>query len=161
MAKGAVLTVRGTPVTAIMTRRIEMVAASMPVSHAAHIMLDKEITGMPVTDDEGAFIGVVSAADLLRAVSGSGSSPPPASRGFYTDIRPSVLYDADFIRGNLQGTVKDYMSTFLVSVPTEATVQEAAQTMVESGVSRVLVLDRNGNLAGIVTASDVVRHVAG
>jgi CBS domain-containing protein len=155
------LTVRTTPVTAIMTTRIEMVAESMPVSYAAQIMIDRQINGMPVTNDDGSLIGVISASDLLRAVSGGGSVPPRASRGFYTDLRPSVLYEPDFIRGNLQGTVRDYMSAVLVSVSTEATVQEAAQVMVETGLSRVLVLDNNENLAGMLTAHDIVRHVAG
>jgi CBS domain-containing protein len=133
----------------------------MPVSAAAKIMIDREISGMPVTNDEGAVCGVISAADLLRAVSGSGSIPPLSSRGFYTELKPSILYEPDLIRGNLQGTVTDYMSTVIVSVATEATVQEAAQTMMESGVNRVLVLDKNNNLAGLLTAHDIVRHVAG
>jgi CBS domain-containing protein len=155
------LTVRNTPVTVIMTRQIEMVADSTPISYAAKLMLDNDISGMPVTTDDGTLTGVISAYELLRALPGSGSTPPAVARGFYNEIKPSVLYSPDFIRGNLQGTVRDYMSKLLVSVGTEATVQDVAQIMIEAGVRRVLVLDRNDNLAGLVTATDIVTHVAG
>ena len=159
----AALTVRTTPVTAIMTRRIEMVAASIAVSYAARIMIDQSISGMPVTNDDGGIIGMLCAADLLRAVSGLGSMPPPeAGRGgFYNDLRPSVLYAPDFIRGKLQGTVREYMSQVVVTLSTEDTVQRAASTMMENGVTHALVLDKNDNLAGILTAEDIIRHVAG
>jgi CBS domain-containing protein len=146
-----------------MTRRIEMVAASIAVSYAARIMIDQSITGMPVTNDDGGIIGMLCAADLLRAVSGMGSMPPPeaARGGYYTDLRPSVLYAPDFIRGKLQGTVREYMSSVVVTLSTDDTVQGAASTMMENGVTHALVLDKNDNLAGILTAEDIMRHVAG
>ena len=157
------LTVRGTPVAAIMTRRIEMVAASIPVSYAARRMLDQHITAMPVTDDDGAIVGMICATDLLRAVSGMGSTPPSdaARGGRYTDIRPSVLYAPDFIRGKVQGTVREYMRPVVVSLSTDDTVQHAAITMTERGVTHALVVDKNDNLAGLLTCEDIVRHVAG
>lgn len=154
--------VRTTPVTEIMSTQIEMVAESTPISYVARLMRDKEISGMPVTSDDGVLIGVISASDLLRAVPGAKEGAPVGSlAGFYAEIKPSVLITPELFERALEGTVGELMTKMIVSVPIDATVQHAAQVMIDSGVHRLLVLDRNENLAGLVTAMDIVRHVAG
>ena len=155
--------VRTTVVSAIMTTQIEMVAESTPIRFVAELMMTKQIGGLPVTDDEGTVVGVVTAADLLGAVPRLSRPPGGASRGsgFYADLSPSVRLTPGLLDGLAEGTVRDYMSKLVVSVPVDATVGHAAQVMTDVGVHRVIVLDKFGNLAGLLTASDIVRHVAG
>lgn len=58
-----------------------------------------------------------------------------------------------------QHMVSEVMTQKVISLPPDASVQKAAQMMVENGIHRVLVID-DGELAGIVTSSDIVRAVA-
>jgi predicted transcriptional regulator len=57
-------------------------------------------------------------------------------------------------------TVKEVMSSDIISVPRDASLQDVAQLMVERGVHRVLVLDERRFLHGLIAAMDVVRVVA-
>ncbi len=56
--------------------------------------------------------------------------------------------------------VRDIMSTPLITVTPEATMTEAAQLMAEYGIRRLVVIDREGALAGIVTAVDLGKVLA-
>jgi CBS domain-containing protein len=153
--------VRSTPVSDIMTTQIEMVAQSTPVDYAVKLLVEKHISGMPVTDDEGSLCGVVSSIDVLRSMRGEA---PRSGKGtsFYADLEPTVLFDPKMLLdGSLHGTVGDYMSPLIVSIPLDTSVQDAARTMTVQKVHRLLVVDKNANLAGIVTATDIMRHVAG
>jgi len=142
------------PVSAIMATRIEMVAETIPLSFAAKLMFDKHITGLPVTTELGELIGVISWRDVLAAL-----NQPTHEAGFFeqqglvtTATSPSALE-------KLEGTVADRMSRELVTVLDTATVGDAARKMAGDNVHRVLIVDDAGNLAGLVSAIDVVRHV--
>lgn len=54
---------------------------------------------------------------------------------------------------------KDVMTHELVSIGPEATVDQAAQLMLQKKISGLLVVDRRGNLEGIVTEGDFLRRV--
>lgn len=123
-----------TPVSEIMTTRIEMVADTIPMTFAAKLLADKHITGLPVTTEEGDLVGVLSWTDVMNALS--------------TNAKEA-----------LAGTVRDYMSDRIVAVSVDATVRDAASVMTRGDVHRVLVVDDGGNLAGLVSAVDIVRHL--
>ena len=52
----------------------------------------------------------------------------------------------------------DVMTRNVISVPPDATVAQAAELMLERGISGVLVVDASGTLAGIVTEGDLLRR---
>ena len=54
--------------------------------------------------------------------------------------------------------LRDCMSSPVISVPENATVQEAAQVMADKGVSSVLIEGQEG-FAGIFTSTDLVKRV--
>lgn len=49
----------------IMTRAVITVPTTMPVKEVAQILADKKITGLPVVDDEGRVVGIVSELDII------------------------------------------------------------------------------------------------
>ncbi len=53
--------------------------------------------------------------------------------------------------------VADVMTRNVISVPPEATVEEAANLMLDRGISGLFVVDKAGELAGIVTEGDLLR----
>ena len=56
--------------------------------------------------------------------------------------------------------VRDIMSTPLITVSPEATMTKAAEIMAEYRIRRLVVLDVNANLVGIITAGDIARTLA-
>ena len=141
------------PVTTIMTTRLQMVAYTIPLSFAAKLLVDKRIAGLPVTSEEGELRGVLAWRDVLVALQ---QEDDGEGAGFFEE-RPVV--EARSGLDDLEGVVGDYMNTDLVTIATTATVGDAARRMAEGSVHRVLIVDERGNLAGLVSALDVVRHV--
>jgi CBS domain-containing protein len=117
----------------MMTTELETVVDSLPMSHACKLMVDKHITGVPVTTETGSLVGVLS----------------------WTDVMDALQSDATKA---LNGTVRDFMTDRIVAVATSATVRDAASVMTRGHVHRVLVVDDDGNLAGLVSAVDIVHH---
>lgn len=57
--------------------------------------------------------------------------------------------------------VKRVMSTELFRIAPDATAQTAAETLLTQGIGSLLVVDRDGELAGIVTSTDLIEVVSG
>jgi len=57
---------------------------------------------------------------------------------------------------HLSARVKDFMEAPPVLVNEEATIDEAASTMWNKGIGSVIVVDKEGKMAGIITASDII-----
>lgn len=55
----------GIPVREIMTRTVITVPASMPVKDVAQLLSERRITGLPVVDEAGAVVGVLSELDII------------------------------------------------------------------------------------------------
>lgn len=52
----------------IMTRNVLTISPDAPLIDAAEIMLNEKISGLPVVDDHGRLIGVISESDIFRMV---------------------------------------------------------------------------------------------
>ena len=50
----------------LMTRKVYTVTPDAPIVHAAELMTENKIAGLPVVDEAGGVIGIVTESDLLR-----------------------------------------------------------------------------------------------
>ena len=50
----------------VMTRRVITIGRDASILEAARLMLQKRISGLPVVDDKGKLIGIVTEGDFLR-----------------------------------------------------------------------------------------------
>jgi len=57
---------------------------------------------------------------------------------------------------HLSAKVKDFMEAPPIVVTEETTIDEAASTMWEKRIGSVIVVDKEGKMAGIITASDII-----
>jgi CBS domain-containing protein len=131
----------------VMTRRVLSVRPDTSVETLAALMLEHNISGLPVVDEHGQLVGMVSKTDLVRAQN-SGDSDPMSP----------LPYGEHAVTG---ATVADLMSPHVLSVPQGSPLSETARLMVEAGVHRLPVITRKGELCGMVSTSDIVRWVAG
>lgn len=129
---------------------------------ALDLMIEHRVSGLPVVSAMERCIGVLSASDILN-VEQEHFAEEDESLGAYFDadsqswesirITPTDERLADVV-------VLDVMSRELVSVNADATLKSVAQMMTTNNVHRVVVLDANRSLEGIITASDFVKHAA-
>ncbi len=115
------------PVEEFMTPNPVTVKEGQQLKAAARIMLEKNISGLPVVDDEGRLVGIITKTDIVRAY-------------------------ADRLKGRHR--VEDYMETSFPTVSPTHSVAYVVDQLLSSKVKRVLVVDA-GRLVGIIAPSDI------
>ena len=129
----------------LMTSPAVTVRPDATVKEAARLLTEHGITAMPVVDAQGALVGVVSEADLIR------DTVLPDQRAHE---RPVHLAAGVF------GTqVSDVMSHFPLSVRTDADLAAAAELMTGTAVKSLPVVDA-GVVAGVISRRDIVAVLA-
>ena len=140
---------RAMNVAAVMSRDVVTVTPSTPLKEVARLLVEHRISGLPVVDEEGAVVGVVSEADVVSKE--RGVSPP--ARHAYQWLFGAAERDPGKRTAQTAG---DAMTSPAVVIGPHASVAAAARLMVERAVNRLPVLER-GALVGIVTRADLVR----
>lgn len=107
---------------------------------ALRILKERKIRRLPVLK-EGKLVGIVTDRDLKAA------SP---SRATSLDI-----WELHVLIEKLK--IRDIMSTALVTIRPDDTIEKAARLMLEKKIGGLPVLDADGDLAGILTEADVFR----
>ncbi|AFY64634.1 CBS domain-containing protein [Geitlerinema sp. PCC 7407] len=143
----------------VMTRDPITVQPDAPLKDAIQILADKRISGLPVVDQSGKLVGVISETDLMWRESGV---TPPA----YIMLLDSVIYlenparyDRDLHKA-LGQSVGEVMSRDPVTISPDKTLGEAARILHERSVHRLPVIDDQHRIVGILTRGDVVRAMA-
>jgi CBS domain-containing protein len=133
----------------LMTPQVVTVGPAAPFKKIAARLAEHRVSAVPVVDDDGRVLGVVSEADLL--LKEEFTDPDQDIPLFWTKRRRLE-------RGKAAGTTaRDLMSVALVSISPDATVAEAARRMHAAGVKRLPVVDEQGGLVGIVSRGDLLK----
>jgi CBS domain-containing protein len=132
----------------VMNRDVVTVAPRTLRKDVARELVERRISGVPVVDDDGTVLGVVSEGDILVKEQGraGGSSLFERALDFNADSEKYRARDA-----------ADAMTTPAVTIRPTRSVSEAASLMIDRGVNRLPVVDPHGRLVGIVTRADLVR----
>jgi CBS domain-containing protein len=135
------------------------VTPETPLINVHRLFTDDEITGAPVVDDDDRLVGVISAADLIRATQAeheSGAARPTYFRDFVPYSGPDwTTWPEDFQDRLRELRVEDAMTEGAISVPPDAPVSDVARVMRERRIHRVLVVEQ-GTLVGVISAFDLV-----
>jgi CBS domain-containing protein len=139
----------------IMTKDVITVTPHTSIEDAAKIMLQTHISGLPVLDDAGTLIGIVSESDFLRRSEiGTGRKRPAWLQFLIGPGRAAT----DFVheRGR---KVEDVMTENPITVGEETSLEELVRLMEKNGIKRLPVMSGN-TLKGIVTRSNLLQAVA-
>lgn len=139
----------------VMTRDVVAVTPHTTIEEAAKIMLRMHISGLPVIDDAGNLVGVVSESDFLRRSEiGTGRRHAAWLRFFMGPGRAA----AEFIheRGR---KVEDVMTRKVITVQEETSLAEIVALMEKHDIKRVPVM-RGKSTIGIVTRSNLLQAMA-
>ena len=133
----------------IMTREVVTVGPEADLHDVARILVEYDISGLPVCGLQRELLGIVSEADILVKEGG-----PREDRSLL--LRWLGGSDAESGRKVRARKVEDAMTAPPVTISPHASVAEAARCMVDLGIRRLPVV-KDGELVGIVSRTDLVR----
>ena len=128
-----------------MTTDVITVRPETSIKEAAALLVDHEITALPVVDEHGELVGIVAESDLLRGR----VEPDPRQH----------LRRSEMEAGPLPHEVSQVMTRDPIALPDAADEAEFASVMFERRVKSIPVV-RDGRLVGIVSRRDALRVVA-
>ncbi len=142
----------------IMNKEVITIQKHASIEKLSSLLLKHEISGVPVVDDQGNMIGVVTEGDII--VKDSDLQFPT-----YFKLLDSIIYleSLSKFKRNLKkhmGTkVEDIMSKNVVTIDQETPVNKIANIMTSKNINRVPVVDQDKNLVGIVTRADLIKSM--
>ena len=120
----------------LMTIDPVVVSIDATIEEAEELLRQHRITGLPVVNGGSRLVGVISQTDLLYLA-------VPA-------VQALIRHRESGIR------VGEVMSTPPVTIAADATVRQAAQTMVDERFHRLVAVDASGRPIGVISAMDFV-----
>jgi CBS domain-containing protein len=141
-------------VAEVMRREVAAVHPDSPITEVVELLLTKDFTAVPVVDDQGKVVGMVSDNDLLMR------------GGMIVNLSLKKAADPDFVRAlhesleNPNRKVSEVMTREVVTISPDTILGSAARTMVEKHLKRLPVVDADGKLVGILGRLDILNTIA-
>jgi CBS domain-containing protein len=131
------------------------------VEEVVRALRDNEVPGVPVVDGHGGLVGIVTEADLVLPDDQGDLHIPHYVNlfGGTVFLEPLGRFEKR-LRKAFASTASDMMTADPDTVGPDATIQEAARMIHESGHNRLPVVDDDGRLLGVVTRLDVLGALA-
>ncbi|CAG1016086.1 A-adding tRNA nucleotidyltransferase [Anaerolineales bacterium] len=114
----------------VMTADLKTARPDMPLSQVLEILRVNRISGVPVLQDDQ-LVGILSLEDIVRAMQ----------------------------KNELSAPVSQYMTRKLVTVSNYDSIIKALQAFTDSRLGRLIVVDENGGLAGMITKGDITHGI--
>ena len=129
-------------VAALMSRAVITIPDTATVLEAWQILFQRGVGQAPVVNGEGALVGLLSRADLLRP-----------------DHLPRPDSNVLVWRALLAQNVASIMTTPVPSVAPDADIRHVARVLLDTGLPGLAVVDEQGLVCGFVSRSDILRAV--
>ena len=139
----------------IMTRQVMTVETDTPIVDAANIMLNKHISGLPVVDEGGHLVGIVSQGDFIRRA----EIGTQRKRGRWLKFLLGPGRAASDFAHERGRKVGEIMTLDPCTVTEDATLEYIVELMERNNIKRLPVI-RGDKLVGIVTRSNLLQAVA-
>jgi CBS-domain-containing membrane protein len=124
----------------VMTHPVHTLEADVDLSQAIRLMAERRLKRFPVVDRQGTLVGIVSRADVLRAIA---ALPEPSEA-------------AEHRRPAHARTVGDVVTTGIPVVAPDADAEEVLIKLLDSPLRRVVVVEADGRVLGIISDRDLL-----
>jgi CBS domain-containing protein len=136
-------------VSDVMTSRVHVARPQTPFKMLVQLIEDNKISAVPIVDDQGFPVGIVSESDLLlkerrQELESESSRLHPLRRREQRAKSVGVV-------------ASEIMTVPPITVRSDTTLPQAARLMQERNVRRLVVVDGRGKIAGIVSRSDLLQ----
>lgn len=148
----------GVPVSAMMTKRVKTMRPDTSLDLAMELLMAKDISHLPVLDEAGKLVGILSKTDVVRRYFIDGDTEE-------SEVRLNVKGVSYGLGGfhedrTIGRTVADVMSRKVRTVTDSAPLAEAAMSMSKLRVHGLPVVSAKNNLVGFLSTFDIVDWVA-
>lgn len=140
----------------IMTPDPVTVSPDTPVTEVARLMIDMSIGGVPVVDNEGDLLGIVTESDLIVQEADVRFPSFVHFLDAYIFVPGALHRFEEKFRKSMAATAGDLMTIDVETVEADLLVSEVAGSMMKKRLKRFPVMEE-GRLVGIVTMADIVR----
>ncbi len=132
-----------------MTSKVHVARPLTPFKRLVQLIEENRISAIPIVDEQGVPVGIVSESDLLMK-----------ERRHEFESELSLLHPLRRREQMAKATgvvASEIMSTPPITVRSDTTLPVAARTMQERNIRRLVVVDERGRIAGIVSRSDLLQ----
>jgi CBS-domain-containing membrane protein len=137
-----------------MTSNVKSVNADTPLRDAAKLLLDLRISGLPVVDESSRLVGIVTEADFLCALGIPCHHP---AHSLWQTLES--MFSAQPRNSAVPRNVADIMSGSPITVDRNKTLHDVIDKMKRHHVKRVVVVDKNNLVEGIITRSNMIQVI--
>jgi CBS domain-containing protein len=134
----------------IMTTDVVTVDPETSVKEAANLMSEQDISGLPVILTENDLIIKDKKLHFPEYINVLGG---------YIYVESYKKFKEEFKKFTAV-KVKELMTEDVITVSPDDTIQDLATIMHQENVNRLPVVDNSGQLIGIVTRANIVKHIA-
>ena len=137
----------------IMTKDLTSVEPDIPIRELIFILDNARMPNVPIVDEEGKLVGIISEKDLIRA----------ALPGYFEMLHSaSFIPDMNQLARKLAEIAEDPISGYMKSTPLHVTEQDdllqAADLIIRQGLKNLPVVDADMHLVGRVKRIDLLKH---
>ncbi|MDD5254662.1 MAG: CBS domain-containing protein [Candidatus Omnitrophica bacterium] len=136
----------------IMTTEVTTLSPEMSAQEALGVLQKMEISGLPVLDAGGKLVGMFTEKEILGSI--LPSYIDKVGRFVYEENPKSTKKKFSEL-ANLK--VSDLMRKTVVVTGEDTTLCEVARMMLTQKIRRIVVVDKAGTVAGLVSRGDVLR----
>jgi CBS domain-containing protein len=139
----------------VMTRRVVSIAPEASIWEAACLMLEKQISGLPVIDGDGNLVGILTEADALRRAETGTEHRRPR----WLELLTTSGQLADEYIHSHSRKVAEVMTRDVVTVAESTSLEQIVRLMETRRIKRVPVM-RGREVVGIVSRANILHALA-
>lgn len=117
----------------IMEKNVFTISVQSSWEDALNIMLENNVGGLPVVDEEDRVVGIITERDLMKHLS---------------------------IEKKCDASVSDYMTKGVITADPKMSIEDAMKLMVQKKIRRLPAV-RDGVLIGLLTATSIIHYFSG
>ncbi len=139
----------------VMVRNVITIGPKALVSEAAKLLSENDISAIPVVDDQGNVVGIISEADLMRREE---IGTEKKHYGWLEAVMPATMLANEFAKSHGM-KVEEVMSAHAISANADTPLAEIATLLERNRIKRVPIIEQ-GKIVGIVSRANLVQALA-
>ncbi|CAN7705835.1 CBS domain-containing protein [Phyllobacterium sp. LjRoot231] len=139
----------------VMIRAVATVGPDTPIAEVAKLMMLNDVSAVPVVDDKGGIVGIISEADLLRREEIGTERHRP---WWLEAMTPATTLAAEFAKSHGK-RVDELMSKEVITATEDTPLAQIAAILERNRIKRVPIM-RGSELVGIVSQANLVQALA-
>jgi len=159
-----ILFLHGKTAEELMTSRVVSISIAATLEAAVFLLMDRNLNAVAVTDEHGEPVGVLSRSDIVahdfkQYQHLHRSANADRKDDFTLNVKETSSQRVSQEAQTEEVFVGDIMTKVLYSVTPKTPAKSVIDAMLTLGIHRMFVTDVSGKLQGVISSTDVLRHL--